>query len=230
MNYNMSSDVIRNWDKILHKNVRSKDMDGVGNVIAINDDDDSISITTQGSQHIYKIPKSHIEGYNGAEVFLDLTAADMSKYDINSKSQGNTEDTISTTTSTTAATKSATETLSRPTLPRTQVQTSISITEKRTESPTTDIPSSRPPLIIDNKSSSPSNEALKTKRREAEDKARREAEDKARREAEEKARREAEDKARREAEDKARREAEDKARREAEDKARREAEDKARRE
>ena len=180
----MSSDVIRNWDKILHKNVRSKDMDGVGNVIAINDDNDSISITTQGSQHIYKIPKSHIEGYNGAEVFLDLTAADMSKYDIDSESQGNTEDTITTTTSTTTATKSATETLSRPTLPRTQVQTSISITEKRTESPTTDIPSSRPPLIIDNKSSSPSNEALKTKRREAEDKARREAEDKARREAE----------------------------------------------
>jgi hypothetical protein len=29
-------------------------MDGVGNVVAINDDDDSISITTQGSQHIYK--------------------------------------------------------------------------------------------------------------------------------------------------------------------------------
>ena len=41
-------------------------MDGVGNVVAINDDDDSISITTQDSQHIYKIPKSDIEGYNGA--------------------------------------------------------------------------------------------------------------------------------------------------------------------
>jgi hypothetical protein len=49
-------------------------MNGVGNVIAINDDD-SISITTQGSQHIYKIPKSHIEGYNGDDVFLDLSVA-----------------------------------------------------------------------------------------------------------------------------------------------------------
>ena len=46
----MSADVLRNWDKILHKNVRSKDMDGVGNVVAINED--SISITTQGSTHI----------------------------------------------------------------------------------------------------------------------------------------------------------------------------------
>jgi hypothetical protein len=178
----MSSDVIRNWDKILHKNVRSKDMDGVGNVVAINDDD-SISITTQGSQHIYKISKSHIEGYNGAEVFLNLSAADMSKYDINSKSQDNREDTITTTISTTASTKSVTETLSTPTLPRTQVKTSTSITEKRTESPTTDLASSHRPVITDNKSSSPtSNEALKAKRREAEDKARREDEDKARRE------------------------------------------------
>jgi hypothetical protein len=179
----MSSDVIKNWDKILHKNVRSKDMDGVGNVVAINDDD-SISITTQGSQHIYKIPKSNIEGYNGAEVLLDLAAAEISKYDINSKSQDNTQDTITTTTtSTTAATKSATETLSRPTLPRTQVKTSTSIIEKRTESPaTTEIASGLTPVIIDNKSSTP-NQASKTKRREAEDKARREAEDKARREA-----------------------------------------------
>jgi hypothetical protein len=71
-------------------------MDGVGNVIAINDDD-SISITTQGSQHIYKIPKSHIEGYNGDEVFLDLSAADMSKYDINSNSQPPTEKATTTT-------------------------------------------------------------------------------------------------------------------------------------
>ena len=59
-------------------------MDDIGNVVAINDD--SISITTQGSRHIYKIPKSHVEGYDEAEVFLDLSAADMSTYDINSKS------------------------------------------------------------------------------------------------------------------------------------------------
>ena len=72
-------------------------MDGVGNVIAMNDDDDSISIITQSSQHIYKIPKSHIEGYNGDEVFLDLSAADMSKYDINSNSHPPTEKATTTT-------------------------------------------------------------------------------------------------------------------------------------
>jgi hypothetical protein len=161
----MSSDVLRNWNKIIHKNVRSKDMDGVVNVVAINED--SISITTQGSQHIYKIPKSHIEGYNGAEVFLDLSAADMSTYDIDSKSQALKEET------TTTAAKSAAE-VSTSTPTTAQTQTS-SITEKITGSPTTDLASSRNAVIIDNKRSSPPNEALRTKR-EAEEKARREAE------------------------------------------------------
>ena len=122
-------------------------MDGVGNVIAINDDD-SISITTQGSQHIYKIPKSHIEGYNGDEVFLDLSAADMSKYDINSNSHPPTEKaTTTTTTKSTAEESSLITTSSSPT----QVESSTSITEKRTESPIKDLPSSRPPVIKDNK-------------------------------------------------------------------------------
>ena len=135
-------------------------MDGVGNVVATNDN--SISITTQGSQHIYKIPKSNIEGYNGAEVFLDLSAVEMSNYDINSKSHARTEDT--TTTSTTATKTAEALSLTTPTLPRTKVQTSTSITEKRTESQRADLASSRPPVIIDNKSSNPSNKALKTKR------------------------------------------------------------------
>jgi uncharacterized protein (TIGR02271 family) len=112
----MSSDVIENWDNILHKNVRSKDMDGVGNVAAINNDD-SISIITQGSRHMYKIPKSTIEGYNGAEVFLHLSAAEMANYDINSKSQDNTEESTITTTA-----KSATRISSRTTATQTQTQ------------------------------------------------------------------------------------------------------------
>jgi hypothetical protein len=90
-------------------------MDDIGNVVAINDD--SISITTQGSQHIYNIPKSHVEGYDGAEVFLDLSAAEMSNYDINSKSQDNIEKTIT-------AAKSAAEASSTTT--QTQIPTNTS--------------------------------------------------------------------------------------------------------
>jgi hypothetical protein len=69
--------VILNWDKIVHKNVRSKDMDDVGNVIAIAGD--TITIF-QGRKREYQVPKSHIEGFNGSEVFLDLSFNDLESY------------------------------------------------------------------------------------------------------------------------------------------------------
>ena len=87
----MSDPAVIDWDRIIHKNVRSKDMQGAGNVVAI--DGDSVIISTQGAQHQYKIPKSHVEGYNGAEVFLDIAVSDMSSFntdnDNNIKAQTN---------------------------------------------------------------------------------------------------------------------------------------------
>ena len=83
----MSDPAVIDWDRIIHKNVRSKDMEGAGNVVAI--DGDSVIISTQGGQHQYKIPKSHVEGYNGAEVYLDLSVGELSSLntDNNNKSQ-----------------------------------------------------------------------------------------------------------------------------------------------
>ena len=83
----MSDPAVIDWDRIIHKNVRSKDMEGAGNVVAI--DGDSVIISTQGGQHQYKIPKSHVEGYNGAEVYLDLSVEELSSLntDNNNKSQ-----------------------------------------------------------------------------------------------------------------------------------------------
>jgi hypothetical protein len=74
----MSDPAVIDWDRIIHKNVRSKDMQGAGSIVAI--DDDSVIISTQGAQHQYKIPKSHVEGYNGAEVFLDISVNEMSSF------------------------------------------------------------------------------------------------------------------------------------------------------
>jgi hypothetical protein len=83
----MSDPAVIEWDRIIHKNVRAKDMQGAGNVVAI--DGDSVIISTQGAQHQYKIPKSHVEGYNGAEVFLDIDFSEMSSFNTgdNNKSQ-----------------------------------------------------------------------------------------------------------------------------------------------
>src|ERR1051326_6013012 len=90
----MSDPAVIDWDRIIHKNVRSKDMQGAGNVVAI--DGDSVIISTQGAQHQYKIPKSHVEGYNGAEVFLDIAVSDMSSFntdnDDNIKAQTNSKE------------------------------------------------------------------------------------------------------------------------------------------
>jgi hypothetical protein len=79
----MSDPAVIDWDRIIHKNVRSKDMEGAGNVVAI--DGDSVIISTQGGQHQYKIPKSHVEGYNGAEVYLDLSVGELSSLDTDDK-------------------------------------------------------------------------------------------------------------------------------------------------
>jgi hypothetical protein len=50
----------------------------IGNVDAI--DGDSIVIITEGARKEYKISKSQVDGYNGAEVFLKLTIGELEKY------------------------------------------------------------------------------------------------------------------------------------------------------
>ena len=72
------SDAVVNWESIVHKNVRSKDGEGAGNVDAIFGD--TIVITSQGDRAEYKLPKSQVEGYNGAEVSLKVTRDELEKY------------------------------------------------------------------------------------------------------------------------------------------------------
>ena len=72
------SDAVVNWESIVHKNVRSKDGQGAGNVDAIFGD--TIVITSQGDHAEYKLPKSQVEGYNGAEVSLKVTLDELEKY------------------------------------------------------------------------------------------------------------------------------------------------------
>jgi hypothetical protein len=62
------SDAVVNWEAIVHKNVRSRDMQDAGNVDAITGD--IVVITTQGDREEYNLPKTEVDGFNGAEVFL----------------------------------------------------------------------------------------------------------------------------------------------------------------
>jgi hypothetical protein len=71
---------VLDWDRIVHKNVRSKDRADVGNVDAVNGD--SIVIITEGARGEYKIPKSEVDGFDGAEVFLKSTISELRKFKI----------------------------------------------------------------------------------------------------------------------------------------------------
>ena len=67
-------DAVVNWDRIIHKNVRTLDNQGMGRVIAVPNDGDTIIISSQSGGEQYKIPKSVVSGFNGAEVLLNETA------------------------------------------------------------------------------------------------------------------------------------------------------------
>lgn len=73
----MSEPVVVNWDRIIHKNVRSKDYEDVGNVFAVLGDE----VTIMGSRsREYKLPKSCIEGFNGSEVLLNISFNELGNY------------------------------------------------------------------------------------------------------------------------------------------------------
>jgi uncharacterized protein (TIGR02271 family) len=81
-------DAVVNWDRIIHKNVRTLDNQGIGKVIAVPNDEDTIIISSQSGGEQYKIPRSFVSGFNGAEVLLNETAYKImfSSYKVDSAS------------------------------------------------------------------------------------------------------------------------------------------------
>ncbi len=69
-----------NWDNIVNKSVRTKDNEPIGDVVAVTSG--SMVVTSIGTRHEYYIPKSYVEKYDGAEVFLKLPLAAMEDYKI----------------------------------------------------------------------------------------------------------------------------------------------------
>ena len=72
--YNMSS-AIEDWNRIVHEKIRSKDIQSIGNIVAIQGN--PIIIESEGAQQKYIILQSHGGEYDGAEVFLDFSANDV---------------------------------------------------------------------------------------------------------------------------------------------------------
>ncbi|MFZ0557011.1 MAG: hypothetical protein WAM26_17145 [Nitrososphaeraceae archaeon] len=58
--------------------MRSSDNDDRGNIIAI--DKDSLFLMT--GRHVFKIPKSFVEGFNGSEVLLNVPATEVLRLEL----------------------------------------------------------------------------------------------------------------------------------------------------
>ena len=74
----MSEPAVVNWDRIIHKNVRSKDFEDVGNVFAIAGDDVTVKLWSRE----YNIPKTCVEGFKRSEVFLNINFSELPKYEV----------------------------------------------------------------------------------------------------------------------------------------------------
>ena len=70
--------MIQNWDRLVLKGVRSSDNDDMGNIISI--DKDSLFLMT--GRHVFKIPKSFVQGFNGSEVLLNVPSSDVMRLEL----------------------------------------------------------------------------------------------------------------------------------------------------
>lgn len=75
----MSEPAILHWERVMHKNVRSSDRVDVGTIISENADTVTIY---KGAGREYRVPKSSVSGFDGAEVWLSIAYGDLQNYKI----------------------------------------------------------------------------------------------------------------------------------------------------
>jgi hypothetical protein len=75
----MSEPVIQHWERVIHKNVRSKDRIDIGNVISESGETFTVM---QGASREYNIPKATVEGFDGSELYLSIPFSEVQRYKI----------------------------------------------------------------------------------------------------------------------------------------------------
>lgn len=75
----MSEPAILHWERVIHKNVRSRDGYDMGNIISEAGDTFTVM---QGAKREYNLPKSAVEGFNGSEVLLSMTYSEVQSYKV----------------------------------------------------------------------------------------------------------------------------------------------------
>jgi hypothetical protein len=75
----MSEPIIQRWERVIHKNVRSKDRIDIGNVISESGETFTVM---QGASREYNIPKTAVEGFDGSELYLSIPFSEVLNYKI----------------------------------------------------------------------------------------------------------------------------------------------------
>jgi hypothetical protein len=73
------SEAVSDWDRVVHKNVRSSDGADIGTVIQVAGDRVRIML---GTSRQYEVPKSAVEGFDGSEVYLSVPYAQIKQYQV----------------------------------------------------------------------------------------------------------------------------------------------------
>ncbi len=75
----MSEPVIQRWDRVIHKNVRSRDRIDIGNVISESGDTFTVM---QGASREHNISKSAVEGFDGSELYISILFSEVQRYEV----------------------------------------------------------------------------------------------------------------------------------------------------
>lgn len=75
----MSEPIIQRWERVIHKNVRSKDRIDIGNVISESGETFTVM---QGASREYNIPKTAVQGFDGSELYLSIPFSEVQRYKI----------------------------------------------------------------------------------------------------------------------------------------------------
>ena len=74
----MSNPEIADWNNLIQKNVKTKDLKDLGNIIMV--DDEFITIL-EGTRQEYVIPKKHIKEFTATGVVLNLDFKELRAYE-----------------------------------------------------------------------------------------------------------------------------------------------------
>jgi hypothetical protein len=74
----MSNPEIADWNNLIQKNVKTKDLKDIGNIIMV---DEEFITVLEGTRQEYVVPKKYIKELKETEIVLGLAIKELSEYE-----------------------------------------------------------------------------------------------------------------------------------------------------